>query len=42
MVPRKVFPGQNVPLLGSGKIDYTRAQAVAEDLILERLPGLSA
>jgi acyl-[acyl-carrier-protein]-phospholipid O-acyltransferase/long-chain-fatty-acid--[acyl-carrier-protein] ligase len=42
MVPRKVYPGQEVPLLGSGKIDYGRAQAVAEDLLSGRLPGLRA
>jgi hypothetical protein len=32
---------QSVPLLGSGKIDYARAQTIAEDLLSGRLPGLS-
>ena len=41
MVPRRVFAGQSVPLLGSGKTDYGRAQAIAEDLLSGRLPGLS-
>ncbi len=39
MVPRQVFSDQGIPLLGSGKIDYVAARALAEDLVSGRLPG---
>ena len=42
MVPRHFFANQTVPLLGTGKTDYPRAQSLAEDLISGRLPGLDA
>ncbi len=41
MVPRLVLAGHQIPLLGSGKVDYVAAKALVEDISDGRLPGVT-
>ncbi len=41
LVPRQLFGGCDLPLLGSGKTDYPGVTQLAADLIAGRLPGLA-
>jgi acyl-[acyl-carrier-protein]-phospholipid O-acyltransferase/long-chain-fatty-acid--[acyl-carrier-protein] ligase len=42
MVPRVVLPVREIPLLGTGKVDYGATRALAEPSLAARLPASEA